>query len=116
MFALNFYNDHYEESLRNGRKTATIRLGDKTAKYPEGSLVWVTVGQRFSRRTRLFTAIIDSTEVKLLQDLSPRDISRENPEFRSLDEVLLLLRRIYGPEISLDDTVTVVYFSQVNGA
>ena len=41
-------------------------------------------------------------------------ISKENPEFRSQDDVLHLLRRVYGPEISPEDTVTVVYFSPVN--
>jgi hypothetical protein len=114
MFALNFYTELYEEVLRNGRKSATIRLGDKSGKYEPGRLVWVTVGQRYGRRHKLFTAIVDSVDVKLLADLSPRDISKENPEFRSKEEVLQLLRRVYGPEISLEDTVTVVYFSPVN--
>ena len=114
MFALNFYTDIYEEVLRTGRKSATIRLGDKTDKYQVGQLVWVTVGQRYGKRQKLFTAIIDSVEVKLVADLSPRDITRENPEFRNKDEVLHLLRRIYGPEISLEDTITVIYFSPVN--
>jgi hypothetical protein len=114
MFALNFYADLYEESLRNGRKSATIRLGDKSDKYRAGQLVWVTVGQRFGRRQKLFTAILDSVEVRLVADLSPRDISHENPEFRSRDEALQLLRRVYGPELSLEDTVTVIYFSPVN--
>ena len=114
MFALNFYTDLYEEVLRNGRKSATIRLGDKSDKYQTGQLVWVTVGQRYGKRQKLFTAILDSVDVKLVADLSPRDLSKENPEFRSKDEVLQLLRRIYGPEISLEDTVTVVYFSPVS--
>ena len=114
MFALNFYTDLYEEVLRNGRKSATIRLGDKKEKYQTGQLCWVTVGQRYGRRHKLFTAIIDSVEVKLVADLSPRDISKENPEFRTRDEVLQILRRIYGPEVSLEDTITVVYFSPVS--
>jgi len=114
MFALNFYTDLYEEVLRNGRKSATIRLGDKSDKYQTGQLVWVTVGQRFGKRHKLFTAIVDSADVKLVADLSPRDISKENPEFRTKDEVLQLLRRIYGPEVSLEDTVTVIYFSPVS--
>ncbi|MCS7310496.1 MAG: RNA-binding protein, partial [Armatimonadetes bacterium] len=83
MFALNFYPDIYENLLRNHRKTATIRLGDKTDKYRAGQLVWVTVGNRFARRHKLFTAIIDRVEVKPLAELTPRDISRENPEFRT---------------------------------
>jgi hypothetical protein len=114
MLALNFYSDLYEDALRNGRKAATIRLGDKSDKYQEGQLVWVTVGQRYSRRQKLFTAIIDHVAVMLVADLSPRDINRENPEFRTKDDVLQLLRRIYSPEISYEDTVTVVYFSPVN--
>jgi hypothetical protein len=114
MFALNFYSELYEEALRSGRKSATIRLGDKSDKYRAGQIVWVTVGQRYGRRHRLFSAIIDSVDVRLVADLSPRDISKENPEFRSIDEVLQLLRRIYGPEISMEDTVSVIYFSPVS--
>jgi hypothetical protein len=114
MFALNFYTDLYEEILRSGRKSATIRLGDKSDKYQTGQLVWVTVGQKYGRRQKLFTAIIDSVDVKLLSELSPRDISKENPEFRTIDEVVHFLQRLYGPEISLDDTVTIIYFSPVS--
>ena len=72
------------------------------------------MGQRFGKRQKLFTAILDSVEVKLVADLSPRDVTKENPEFRSKDDVLQLLRRIYSPEISLEDTVTVIYFSPVS--
>ncbi len=114
MFALNFYTDLYEEILRSGRKSATIRLGDKSDKYQTGQLVWVTVGQKYGRRQKLFTAIIDSVDVKLLSDLSPRDISKENPEFRTIEEVLHFLQRLYGPEISMEDTVTIIYFSPVS--
>jgi len=114
MFALNFFSDLYEEVLRNGRKSVTIRLGDKSDKYQDGMIVWVTVGQKFGRRQKLFTAILDSVEVKLIRDLSPRDISKENPVFRTQEEILHLLQRIHTPEISLEDTVTVIYFSPVS--
>jgi hypothetical protein len=76
--------------------------------------VWITVGQRFGRRQKLFTAIIDRIEVKIAADLSPRDIQKENPELRSLDEVLQFLTRIYGRPVAPDDTVSVVYFSPVS--
>ena len=36
LYALNFYNPMVADQLRNGRKTATIRLGDKSAKYKKG--------------------------------------------------------------------------------
>ena len=114
MFALNFYNEIYGDALRKGRKTATIRLGDKSDKYQTGQLVWVTVGQRFGRRTKLFTGILDAVEVKPVRDLSPRDISRESPELRSHDDVLTVLSRLYSQTVTLDDVVTIIYFSPVD--
>lgn len=114
MFALNFYSDLYEDVLRNSRKTVTIRLGDKSDKYKEGMIVWVTVGPRFGRRQKLYTAILDRVEVKPISELSPRDIERENPEFRSADEVIGTLTRIYGEFITPAHTVTVVHFSRVD--
>ena len=85
MFALNFYSELYEDLLRKGRKTATIRLGDKSTKYQSGMVVWITIGPRFGRRQKLYSAILDRVEVKSISDLSPRDIERENPEIRSTD-------------------------------
>ncbi|CCW34508.1 hypothetical protein CWRG_00465 [Chthonomonas calidirosea] len=113
MYALNFYSEYYEEALRTGRKTVTIRLGDKTDKYKAGMIVWVTIGPRFGKRQKLFTAILDRVEVKTIDALSPREIQKENPEFRSVDDVVALLRRIYSSDISVEDTVTVVHFSPI---
>jgi hypothetical protein len=114
MFALNFYNDLYGDVLKKGRKSATIRLGDKSDKYQTGQIVWVTVGQRYARRKKLFCAIIDNVEIKPATELSPRDVQRENPEFRNTSDVIALLSRIYGREVTEDDTVTVIYFSPVD--
>lgn len=114
MFALNFYSDLYGDVLRNHRKTVTIRLGDKSDKYQTGMIVWVTVGPRFGRRQKLYAAILDRVEVKTIGELSPRDIERENPEFRSQDDVIGMLSRIYGDFITPDQTITVVYFSRVD--
>lgn len=114
MFALNFYSEFYEEVLRNGRKTVTIRLGDKSSKYIAGMIVWVTVGPRFAKRQKLFTAIIDRVDVKTIDQLSPREIQKENPEFRAAEDVVHVLQRIYTDDISVEDTVTVVHFSPVS--
>ncbi|MEI6514061.1 MAG: ASCH domain-containing protein [bacterium] len=114
MFALNFYTDLYAEMLRTNRKTATIRLGDKKHKYTSGQLVWITVGQRFGRRKKLFTAMIDRVDVKPLLELSPRDIERENPEFRSIEDVTHLMNLIYDLEVSPEDVCTVIYFSRID--
>ena len=114
MYALNFYSDLYGDVLRNNRKTVTIRLGDKSDKYEPGMIVWVTIGPRFGRRQKLYSAILDRVEVKTIAELSPRDIERENPEFRSQDDVIGMLSRIYGDLITHEQRVTVVYFSRVD--
>lgn len=114
MYALNFYSDLYGDVLRNHRKTATIRLGDKADKYKSGMVVWVTVGARFARRQKLYSAILDRVEVKTVAELSPRDIERENPEFRSQDDVIEMLSRIYGDFITPEHRVTVIYFSRID--
>lgn len=114
MYALNFYSDLYGDVLRNNRKTATIRLGDKSDKYAEGMVVWVTVGARFARRQKLYSALLDRVEVKTIAELSPRDIERENPEFRSQDDVIEMMTRIYGEFITPDHRVTVIYFSRID--
>jgi hypothetical protein len=112
-YVLNFYSPVFVDQLRRGRKTATIRLGDKSNKYKRGHLVWVTVGYSDSPREKIFSAVIDEVEVKKLKDLSPRDIEHDNPEFRRLEETVNFLEQIYGREIDQDDTVTVVRFSQI---
>lgn len=114
MIALNFYSDLYRDVLVTGRKTVTIRLGDKSAKYRDGEIVWVTVGQRFGRRQKLYSAIVDRVDVKRISELSRREIERENPEFRTAGDVANLLTRIYGEPINENHLVSVIHFSQVD--
>ena len=92
LLALNFYSPIFVDQLKRGRKTATIRLGDKSNKYRKGEVVLITVGFQHS----------------------PRDIEHDNPEFRRLDEMVHFLEQIYGRKIEPDDTVTVVRFSQIS--
>jgi hypothetical protein len=114
VFVLNFYSPIFIDQLKRGRKTATIRLGDKGNKYRKGEVVLVTVGFQHSPREKIFEAVIDSVEVKEVRDLSPRDIEHDNPEFRRLDEMVHFLEQIYGRKIAMEDTVTVVRFSQIS--
>jgi hypothetical protein len=114
VFVLNFYSPVFIDQLKRGRKTATIRLGDKSKKYRKGELVLVTVGFQHSPRERIFEAVIDSVEVKRVRELSPRDIEHENPEFRRLDETVHFLEQIYGRKVEEEDVVTVVRFSKIS--
>jgi hypothetical protein len=114
VFVLNFYSPIFIDQLKRGRKTATIRLGDKGKKYRKGEVVLVTVGFQHSPREKIFEAVIDSVEVKQVRNLSPRDIEHDNPEFRRLDEMVHFLEQIYGRKVDMEDTVTVVRFSQIS--
>ena len=113
MYALNFYSPIVAEQLRSGRKTATIRLGDKSGKYKKGMIVQVLAGARFSAREKVFEAVIDKVEVKQLRDLSPREMEHDNPEIRRVEEMAGFLGQLYNREVSEGDTVTVIRFSQI---
>ena len=113
MYALNFYTPMVADQLRTGRKSATIRLGDKSAKYRKGMVVQVLCGNRFSPRERIFDAVIDKVEVKTLGELSPREIEHDNPEIRRTEEMAGFLGQLYNRDVSEDDTVTVIRFSQI---
>jgi hypothetical protein len=113
LYVLNFYSPIFVDQLRSGRKSATIRLGDKSRKYKRGQVVWITVGYRHSPREKIFSAVIDDVEVKKVEELSPRDVEHDNPEFRRREETVDFLAKIYTRPISDADTVTVIRFSQI---
>ena len=113
MYVLNFYSPVFVDQLKRGRKTATIRIGDKSRKYKRGNIVWVTIGFRNSPREKIFSAVIEDVEVKLFKELSPRDVEHDNPEFRRVEETANFLEQIYGRPVNGEDTVTVIRFSQI---
>src|ERR687886_2747451 len=113
MYALNFYSPIVADQLRSHRKTATIRLGDKSAKYKKGMVVMVLVGNRFGPREKIFDAVIDKVEVKMLGELSPREIEHDNPEIRRTEDMATFLSQLYNRDVTLDDTVTLIRFSQI---
>lgn len=113
MYALNFYSPIVADQLRSRRKTATIRLGDKSGKYRKGMIVQVLCGSRYSPREKVFEAVIDKVEVKQLGELSPNEIEHDNPELRSNDELAAFLARLYNRDVTLDDTVTLIRFSEI---
>ena len=113
MHALNFYSPLVADQLINHRKSATIRLGDKSDKYKKGDIVQVLCGARFSPREKVFDAVIDKIDVKRLRDLSPREIEHDNPELRRTEELVEFLSQLYNREVSEDSEITVIRFSQI---
>src|ERR1043165_2661101 len=89
-YVLNFYSAVFVDQLKRGRKTATIRLGDKSGKYERGQVVWGTAGFRHRPHNE-----------------------PDNPEFRRLEDERKFLEQIYSRPILEDDTVTVIRFSQI---
>jgi len=116
LYALNFYSPMVADQLRTHRKTATIRLGDKSAKYKKGMIVTVLVGVRYGQREKVFDAVIDKVEVKQLRELSPREIEHDNPEIRRTEEMARFLGQLYNRDVGEDETVTVIRFSQIIGS
>ena len=113
MYALNFYSPIVADQLRSRRKTATIRLGDKSVMYKKGMVVQVLVGMRFGPREKIFDAVIDKVEVKMLSELSPREIEHDNPEIRRTEEMTIFLGQLYNREVTADDIVTLIRFSEI---
>lgn len=113
MKALNFYSSVYHANILTRKKSCTIRLGDKTQKYHEGDVVVVTYGNRFAPRRRLFEAVLDLVEVKPVANLTSRDISGESTDMHKVEDVQAFLEKIYGRKIGADESVSVIYFSEV---
>jgi hypothetical protein len=112
-FALNFYSPVVEAQLRSHRKSATIRLGDKSRKYQKGMVIAVLCGARFSPRQHVFDAVIDKVDVKTIAELSPNEIEHDNPEIRHTDELCRFLGQLYNRDVTAADTVTVIRFSAI---
>jgi hypothetical protein len=75
--------------------------------------VSVLVGARYSAREKIFDAVIDKVEVKPLADLSPREIEHDNPEIRRAEDMATFLGQLYNREVTQEDTITVIRFSQI---
>ena len=110
---LNFYSTIFADELKRGRKTATIRLGDKSGKYRKNQAVLVTIGYQYSPRERIFEAVIDNGRGdEARRPLAARHQARQPgvPPPRGADQ---FLEQIYDRTVSTEDTVTVVRFSQI---
>lgn len=112
MFVLNFQSPIHEELLTARKKTCTIRLGDLRDTYPKDSIVWITVGKKMSPKKKLYQAVIDKVLIKSFGELNDQDLDHQNPEIKTINELLVFFRKIYEKDIAMDDKVTVIYFSE----
>lgn len=115
MFALNFRSPHHREMLLSRTKNCTIRLGDVRDIYPENSIAWITFGNKFRTRQKLYTVIIDKILLKEFSQLTSEDLAHQNPDIKSVEELISFFENLYGGSITLNDCVSVIYFSEVVG-
>lgn len=113
--ALNFQWEPHEKLLIERKKNYTIRPGDQSGLYPENSVVWITVGKKFQTKRKLYTAFIDRVKVKRILDLTKDDLGHQNPEITTIEELITFLNQVYQQNITEDDMVTVISFSEVIG-
>ncbi len=113
MFALNFQSPNHEKLLITRQKNCTIRPGDMRNIYPENSVVWITVGEKTKTKRRLYPAMIDRVLIKKFSDLTSHDLDHQNPDIKTVDELLVFFEQIYHKSIHSDDIVTVIYFSEI---
>jgi len=113
MQAINFHPGNYHPNLNCHRKQGTLRLGDKTDKYGQGDIVWITVGKQNARQMKIFTAVIDQIVVKEISQLTFEDLQAENPGITTVTQMIDFLATIYGQEIDQRENITVIYFSEI---
>lgn len=113
MFALNFQAKKHEKLLLARQKNCTVRLGDVRDHFPENSIVWITTGVKFEPKRKLYIAFIDRAQVKTIADLTSNDLGHQNPDIKTKEELIADFEVIYKKRITPEDTVTVIYFSEV---
>ena len=113
MMSLNFQAPKHEKLLMAKKKNCTVRLGDVRKQYPESSIVWITTGKKYEVKKKLYTAFIDKVRVKKFSELTSADLGHQNPEINTTEGLRLDFEEIYKRRITMDDIVTVIYFSEV---
>ena len=114
MMALNFQAAKHKKMLMERTKNCTVRLGDVSDMYPQNSIVWITTGKKGEPKHKLYTAFLDKVRVKTMGTLTSADLDHQNPEINSVDELVADFEKIYKRRILKEDTVTVIYFSEVH--
>ncbi len=115
MLALNFQSELHEKLLIEHKKNYTIRPGDLSGVYLENSVVWITVGKKYAPKRKLFTAFLDRVKVKKFSQLTKDDLAHQNPDIKNVQELIALFEQIYQKNLTEDDDVTVIGFSEIIG-
>ena len=116
MMALNFETPKHKKMLMERTKNCTVKLGDVSALYPKHSIVWVTVGKKYEPKHKLYTAIVDKVRVKTMATLNSEDLEHQDPGINTREDLVADFERMHHRHVTLEDTVTVIYFSFLRGS
>ena len=114
MVALNFETTKHKKMLMERTKNCTVKLGDVSALYPENSIVWITVGVKGEPKHKLYKAFIDKVRVKTMGSLSSVDLEHQDPGINTHEDLVKDFERMHKRRVTLEDTVTVIYFTEVH--
>jgi hypothetical protein len=115
LLALNFQSEQHERLLIERKKNYTVRLGDVSGTYIENSVVWITVGKQYGPKRKLYSAFLDRVKVKKICELTRDDLDHQNPDIKSIEELINFLEQVYHKSILPEDMVTVISFSEIIG-
>ncbi|HDN75935.1 MAG TPA: ASCH domain-containing protein [Acidilobales archaeon] len=94
------FKQEYGQDILEGKKSATIRL---TSKLKKGDIVEVRAGF-----VKIGTAVIEDVETKKIKELSEEEVRRDG--FKSKEELMKALRKIYGKDINERTEVKLIKF------
>ena len=73
-----------------------------------------TYEQKGEPKHKLYSAYLDKVRVKTMGTLTSNDLGHQNPEINSQEELVADFEKIYKRRILMEDTVTVIYFTEVH--
>ncbi len=97
------FKKEYGEGILKGTKTSTIRLSSSLKRGDEVEIV--------AGRVRLGVARIEDVEVKKVKELTDEDAHADG--FKSREELMRALKRIYGRRISEGTEVKLIRFKML---
>ena len=72
-------------------------------------------GGEGEQKQKLYTAFLDKVRVKTMGTLTSKDLDNQNPEITTREDLIADFEKIYKRRILMEDTVTVIYFTEVIG-
>ncbi len=100
------FKKEYGEGILKGTKTSTIRLSSTLKKGDEVEIV--------AGRVKLGVARIEDVEVKKVKELTDEDAHADG--FKSKEELMRALKRIYGRKISEGTEVKLIRFKMLGNS